>query len=109
MPLASARTQKPSEIQSDDMTSTEIAAVLVPDTVLRHLNQRDLADRWRMSGRTLERWRLLRQGPPFLKLGGRVVYRIEDIEAFEAAQLEATSTVCATTSRSRGNHPTPNP
>lgn len=109
MPDASAGTPKPPAIQSDDRTSTGIAAVPVPDTILRHLNQRDLADRWRMSGRTLERWRLLRQGPPFLKLGGRVVYRIEDIEAFEAAQLEATSTVCATTSRSRGNHPTPNP
>jgi predicted DNA-binding transcriptional regulator AlpA len=53
----------------------------------RHLNQHDLAARWRMSVRTLERWRSQRQGPRYLKIGARVAYRVEDIEAFEAAQL----------------------
>jgi len=52
-----------------------------------HLNQRELAARWGVSVRTLERWRWLLQGPPFLKLGARVAYRLEDIEAYEAAQL----------------------
>ena len=51
-----------------------------------HLNQTDLARRWRISPRTLERWRWLKQGPVYLKLGGRVAYRTQDIEAFEAAQ-----------------------
>jgi hypothetical protein len=54
----------------------------------KHLNQIDLARRWRLSERTLERWRWCRQGPKFLKIGGRVVYRIEDIEAFEAQQVK---------------------
>lgn len=53
----------------------------------RHLNQIDLARRWRISPRTLERWRWLGQGPTFLKLGGRVAYRIEDVESFEAASV----------------------
>jgi hypothetical protein len=57
------------------------------DMTAHHLNQTELARRWRMSERTLERWRWLGQPPRFLKIGGRVVYRIEDIEAFEAAQL----------------------
>jgi SAM-dependent methyltransferase len=39
------------------------------------------------SERTLERWRWLRKGPPFLKIGGHVAYRLSDVEAFEAAQL----------------------
>ena len=55
----------------------------------RHLNQVELARRWDISHRTLERWRWLRQGPRYLKLGGRVVYRLEDVEAFEAAQVRA--------------------
>lgn len=55
----------------------------------KHLTQAELARRWRLSPRTLERWRCVGQGPSFLKLGGRVAYRIEDIEAFEAAQLRA--------------------
>jgi hypothetical protein len=54
---------------------------------VRHLTQLDLARRWRKSPRTLERWRWLRQGPRYLKLGARVVYRLDDVEAFEAAQL----------------------
>lgn len=53
---------------------------------LKHLTQTEVARRWCLSPRTLERWRWLGQGPAFLKLGGRVAYRLEDIEAFEAAQ-----------------------
>ena len=52
-----------------------------------HLSQTELANRWRMSPRTLERWRFTGEGPRFMKIGGRVVYRLEDIEAFEALQL----------------------
>lgn len=48
-----------------------------------HLNQVHLARRWNLSPRTLERWRWLNQGPRYLKIGGRVVYRLEDVEAFE--------------------------
>ena len=54
---------------------------------VHHLTQNELARRWRMSERTLERWRWLGQGPRFMKLGGRVIYRLEDVEAFEAEQL----------------------
>jgi hypothetical protein len=54
--------------------------------LVRHLDQHALANRWGLSIRTLERWRYLNQGPAFLKLGGRILYRLEDVEAFEAAQ-----------------------
>jgi hypothetical protein len=56
-------------------------------TSTKHLNQIELSRRWNISPRTLERWRWLRQGPPYLRIGGRVVYRLEDIEAYETAQL----------------------
>jgi predicted site-specific integrase-resolvase len=60
---------------------------------IQHLTQKEVARRWCLSPRTLERWRWLGQGPAFLKLGGRVAYRLEDIEAFEAAQTrDATNT-----------------
>lgn len=61
--------------------------VRAPPNNVRHLNQREVATRWGMSVRSLERWRFLKRGPPFLKLGGRVVYRLADIETFEASQL----------------------
>lgn len=53
---------------------------------IRHLKQRDLANRWNISPRTLERWRWTGEGPAYVKIGGRVVYRLEDIEAFEASR-----------------------
>ena len=61
---------------------------------VRHISQQDLACRWSISPRTLERWRWTGQGPRFLKIGGRVVYRIQDIQAYETAQLR-TSTLTA--------------
>ncbi len=48
-----------------------------------HLTQYELAKRWHMSQRTLERWRWQGIGPAYLKLGARIVYRSDDIEEFE--------------------------
>ncbi|PVE25801.1 DNA-binding protein [Microvirga sp. KLBC 81] len=57
----------------------------------KHLNQLDLARRWSMSPRTLERWRWTGEGPRFLKVGKRVVYRLDDIETFEAERMQAST------------------
>lgn len=38
------------------------------------MTQKELADRWTISHRTLERWRWAGEGPAYMKLGGRVVY-----------------------------------
>ena len=51
-----------------------------------HLSEKLLARRWGLSHRTLERWRHDELGPAYLKVGGRIVYRVEDIKAYEAAQ-----------------------
>ena len=59
----------------------------------RHLNQNELAERLNISPRTLERWRWLGEGPRFLKLGGgRVVYRLHDVEIYETEQLRDSTT-----------------
>lgn len=52
----------------------------------RFLCQKQLAKRWGISHRTLESWRYRGIGLPYLKLGGRIVYRLEEIEAYEARQ-----------------------
>lgn len=57
----------------------------------RHLNQRELAERWNISARTLERWRWLGKGPRYLKIGGRCVYALADVVAFEAEQLRQST------------------
>lgn len=58
---------------------------------VRHLTQFELAERWRISPRTLERWRWLRLGPQYVKIGGRVVYLIADVEGYEAARRAETA------------------
>jgi predicted site-specific integrase-resolvase len=55
-------------------------------TIIRHIGQHELALRWGISTRTLERWRWTGEGPAFLKIGARVAYRLEDVEAYEAEQ-----------------------
>ncbi len=50
------------------------------------LTQVELAARWRISPRTLERWRWAGEGLPFTKVGGRVLYSLKDIDAYEAVQ-----------------------
>ncbi len=57
----------------------------------QHFNQINLARRWSISPRTLERWRWLGQGPRYLKIGGRVVYRLDDVVAYEAQQLRTST------------------
>lgn len=58
---------------------------------VKHMNQIDLARRWSISPRTLERWRWVGQGPRYIKVGGRVVYRVEEVEAFEEQQTRAST------------------
>lgn len=55
-----------------------------------NLNENELAERWGVSSKTLQRWRTERRGPPYLKLSKRVTYPLEDILAFETSQKMAT-------------------
>ncbi|MFX1761432.1 hypothetical protein PWP93_02320 [Paraburkholderia sp. A1RI-2L] len=52
-----------------------------------HLNQKQLAARWGVAEATLERWRSEGDGPKYLKLRGRVAYRLVDVESFEESCL----------------------
>ncbi len=47
-----------------------------------------------MSSRTLEKWRSLGEGPPFLKFGRRVLYSRTDLEGWiESRRRQSTSEV----------------
>jgi hypothetical protein len=54
---------------------------------MENLTENQLADRWRNSPRTLQGWRQQGKGPRYLKIGTRVLYPIEEVEAYEAANL----------------------
>ena len=46
-----------------------------------------LADRWVCSVARLQRWRTVGEGPQYLKIVGKVLYRLKDNEAYEEACL----------------------
>lgn len=50
------------------------------------LTQRELATRFRLSVRTIERWRADRYGPAWIIIGSSIRYRMSDVLAWEAAQ-----------------------
>ena len=49
----------------------------------RHLTQRELAIRWNKAEATIERYRSDGKGPRFLKIGGKCLYRLEDVLEYE--------------------------
>jgi hypothetical protein len=51
------------------------------------LTEKMLADRWVCSVARLQRWRTVGEGPKYLKIVGKVLYRLKDIEAYEEACL----------------------
>ena len=65
----------------------------------RHLNQFQLAKRWGIAQKTLENWRWRGEGPAYLKLGGRILYRVEDIERYEVENLHGGSSQPPTTTQ----------
>ncbi|MBF0097144.1 MAG: helix-turn-helix domain-containing protein [Magnetococcales bacterium] len=53
---------------------------------IKHITPFHLAQRWRITPKTLQNWRCDGKGPPYLKIGGRIVYRLEDVERYEITQ-----------------------
>lgn len=50
-----------------------------------YLTPKELINRWRgqISASTLAAWRYQRKGPVFVKVGGRVLYPLQDVVAYE--------------------------
>ena len=57
------------------------------DDRVPHFSQAELADRWRITTRTLDRWRVAGTGPAWLRINGRILYRAKDVFGFEQLRL----------------------
>jgi len=86
-------TQKTTAIQPQEKTATtrfniqpQEKTVLVGskniETLLKFLNEKEVAALLGVSVATVRRWRLLHQGPRYLKLGSSVRYSIESISVW---------------------------
>jgi len=56
-----------------------------PDVSQRKLNERQAAEYLGLAWRTMQGLRLRRQGPAYLKIGGRVRYLVSDLDAYLAS------------------------
>ena len=66
------------------------------------INERDAARRLGLSVATMRRRRLFRLPPTWAKLGGRVLYREEDLEEFVAANLVSAAVSISAKPRGEG-------
>lgn len=63
-----------------------------PSTPERHLRERELADRWNISGRTLQRHRADGTGPAYIHIGGAIRYRLSDVLHYEEGMRRCANT-----------------
>ena len=54
-----------------------------PNNSVNFLTEDDLAHRWVCSTSRLQRWRSQGDGPAYLKIGRKILYRLQDIQVFE--------------------------
>ncbi len=47
------------------------------------MTEKELAKKWHLSAKTLQRWRWLKSGPHYIKIGGRIRYTSDNIKNFE--------------------------
>jgi predicted DNA-binding transcriptional regulator AlpA len=75
----------------------------VTATPHRLLRTNEAADWLGLSGRTLEKHRTFGTGPAYRKIGGRVVYAMEDLQAWadRGARVSTTDATGATVSAAR--------
>jgi hypothetical protein len=72
-------------LSTDSQVSTFESQLLVPEVPAEPARQLPteimLADLWVCSVARLQRWRTVGEGPQYLKIVGKVLYRLKDIEA----------------------------
>jgi hypothetical protein len=56
-----------------------------------YINSYQLGQRWGVAPQTLARWRCEGRGPKFFKVGGKILYRLADVEAFEAENVHSVT------------------
>ncbi|MGO4521158.1 helix-turn-helix transcriptional regulator [Dyella sp. 2RAF44] len=62
---------------------------------VRNLTPSEVRQRWKgaYSAGTLSNWRSSGIGPPYIKLGGRVLYPLKALQEFEAGKLAGATTI----------------
>ncbi len=67
----------------------------------RVLSETELAHRWGVSPKTLQRWRTEGRGPKYLKLSKRVTYPLDAITEYERCALHTSTSERVAAGRDR--------
>jgi predicted DNA-binding transcriptional regulator AlpA len=57
--------------------------------------EKQLAERWNISVKAIQRWRVVGQGPRWVKLGAAVRYPLAEIERYEDQAIRANTSQTA--------------
>ena len=55
------------------------------------LTTKELADRWRVTEKSVLKWRKEGKAPPFYTIHNRILYRLADVEELEQAKRKTTN------------------
>ena len=55
------------------------------------LTTKELADRWRVTEKSVLKWRREGKAPPFYTIHNRILYRLADVEELEEAKRQSTN------------------
>jgi hypothetical protein len=72
-------------MQMSTKTTDAVANATIGDRAF--FTEIELADRWNLSVKALQSWRLKGDGPRFRKFGNRVRYALADVREFEDASV----------------------
>ena len=82
-------------MQTNTKTNDTLAEACIGDRAF--FTEIELADRWNLSVKSLQSWRVKGDGPRFRKFGNRVRYALADVREFEdASARESTSSASVT-------------
>lgn len=77
-------------------STTKTATKPTVTAISAALTETQLAERWAISRKTLQAWRLRGDGPRFMRIGTAIRYMLSDITAYEAANTHnSTASVSA--------------
>lgn len=72
-------------MQASTKTNDGLTAATIGDRAF--FTEIELADRWNLSVKALQSWRVKGDGPRFRKFGNRVRYALVDVREFEDASV----------------------
>lgn len=90
--LKSGMTEPKKRVLRPSRTSKANQGGTIPET-LELVTEKLLAQRWYCSTSRLQHWRSKGEGPAYLKIAGRVLYRMSDIHDYETKHLVKPSSV----------------